>query len=367
MPEHVLKIVSEIVEAENAGLVVETPVFIIGESTTGTNNTIYKINKASDLTALGDGKLVRDIKILQRYGLKNIFAVKVDSGASYDTNLVGGTSPTNTGLELANEVFSNHKKSVQFIIVPRSTTVVVEKAIEIANKIDAFVYVDLPTLTTLTTATTERAKTTGIGTKTARLITCMPQPMVGSDIESLAVHAVGAAGLVSYSKGFGFSTSNTKLLKIDGVESGFTFSYKDTTADNHRLENLGILTLNSREDGYYLWGNRNGLYQENTNESIDTYIVINRIKQILNNEIEKVTQKYIDRPCNFAEAKLLEFAINNVINSNVIKGNLGANSKAEYDASESDFTLRSLVYKIKISSNLPTEIIELNLTYTVSF
>jgi phage tail sheath protein FI len=373
---HQLNLNSTFANSTLSALKVDTPIAIIGIAETATFpvNTITRIQKDSDLALLGgaiDNTLLPEVKILQQdYGCNNIFVIRVVKGAdaaATETNLIGTETTVKTGLGLFKDCFSQFRVTPELLLIPGySSAAVITKAVDVCNSIDAFVYADFALGTTTVVATTTRGTATGLGMKTARLIPCMPRVKRDAVFESLATHTVGVTAKSIFYRGFGFTSSNEFLSPgINGIESGFNLSYTDTNADNQKLENIGVVSVNLLPEGYVSWGNRNALFVANTVETIDTYSVIQRIKQKLNKDLMITANKFLDEDCSFATAKLLESALNNVICSVFTKGNIKPGSRATFNESSSDFSLRKLVYDVAIASNLPIELIVLNTQFSV--
>lgn len=372
--QHQINLTSQI-SGFNSQFKANMPIGIIGTATKGDQNKIIRIQSEGDLEQFGaptaTDTLVPEIRILQRYGCGNIYAIRVATGATDDEttqNIVGAENAgVKTGSKLFKDMFALYGDTLRWILVPKFTSVAMIAAIiEAATANDAFVALDFAAGTSTATAKTTRGTATGMGTKSVRLIPCIPKVMNGATVESLATHLVGVEAYIDASKGFGFSPSNVKLNKITGVETGFTVSYTDVNADNQQLERIGCISVNHNSDGYVIWGNRNGLYEATVNEGWDTYITLNRVKQELNILFVYTAMKFMDMPCNYSTAMLLESALNNVILDNSGKGNYSTTSKATLNQSKTDFTQRKLVYDILVKCNLPTEVIELNTVYTVA-
>lgn len=368
---------SSFVSSSGSLLQADTPIGIIGTSASGSNNVITRVRNATDIVQFGDenvGSLVKAIKILQSYGCNNLYVIKVATGVDASataTNIIGGeTSGVKTGLPLFKDVWNLYREKPQLLLIPGfNTDAVLQAALTVAanSSVDALVLSSFTLGTSRATAETIRASSTGLGIKNARLIPCIPYVKNSLDqFEELSIHLAGLIAKTAIDRGFGYTPSNKMLVGVNGTESGFVFSYTDDTSDNQILENLGVVSLNLNSDGYVAWGNRNSLFVDNTNESLDTFIVLNRIKQVLNLQFEDVSARYIDEPCNYSTGKTLETALKNVIRANAIPGNLLYTSNAIFNLSKTDYANRKLAYDILIVSDLPTEIVSATMQYTVS-
>jgi hypothetical protein len=373
---HQLNINTNFVSNPSAVFNLDTPIGIIGIAETATFpiNTITKIRNDVDLTILGgitDNTILPEVKILQEYGCRNIYIIRVTKGATptdTETNVIGTETPLlKTGLGLFKECFTRFKEHLEFVLIPGlNSAAIVTKALDVASFIDAFICLDFPVGSTTTSVTTTRGTSTGLGTKNTKLLTFVPRIKRGVNLESLATHSVAVIAAKTYREGYGYSSSNELFVKpIDGVEAGWTASYTDVLADNQKMERLGVMSFNSNAYGYSSWGNRNSLYVDSVVESIDTYYVVQRIKQKLNYRLTQCSALFLDESCTLGTAKLLESALNNIIYDNISFGNLKAQSRAIFNESASSFTLRSLVYDISIGVNLPTEVITINLQYSI--
>jgi phage tail sheath protein FI len=355
------------------------PIGIIGTASgTALPNTLIRIRSESDLAQFGtvqsDDTLLPGIRILQRYGCGNIIAIKAPKGANNDataTNIAGTENAgVRTGLKLFKDSLGKFGFSPRWLLVPvfGSSIVVIDSGVEVATNIGAFIALDFSVGSSMSNVRNIReGGTNGLGNKSAHLYPCVPHVIVGSTIEPLSHHLVGSQAVLSVTKGFGFTTSNMLMPIVTGIEPGFTLSYTDANADNQQLERLGCTTVNRNANGYVIWGNRNASFQTGISEGWETYITLNRVKQELNLKFIDVGIRFIDEPCNLTTAMLLGSALNNVILDNSSQGNYSNLSSATLNNAKTDFRNRKLVYDILILCNLPTEVIELYTTYTVTF
>jgi hypothetical protein len=347
----------------------------IAESATFPVNTLTRIQSESDLTKLGgatDNTLTPEVKILQEYGCANIFVVRVAKGVdapTTETNIIGSEAgAVRTGVYLFKEIFAQFRETLRFILIPNyNSAAVVTAGLAVASATDAFLNLDFPAGSTVATITTTRATAVGLGTKNARLLTFAPKLKRGANLESLATHSTGLIAKVTYFRGYGFTASNELFIPaVTGVETGFTLSYTDPAASNQLLERQGVMSANLSTDGFTAWGNRNSLYVDSVVETLDTYYIVQRIKQHLNTVFTTTGMRFLDENCDFSNAKLLEAALNNNISDNVVKGNLKTISRATFNPNLSDFVLRTLTYDISIGCNLPIELITINTQYSIN-
>lgn len=375
---HQLNVNTTFLNVSALSLVANTPIAIIGIAEGGTVplNTITQIKSDADLSRFGaagvDNTLLPNIRILQEYGCNNIYAIRVAKGATAadtETNILG-TDPASgirTGLHLFKDTFSLFRVRPQLLLVPGySSDAIVTRSIDVCNNLDAFVLLDFALGTTTAQATTIRTAATGLGQKNARLVPCMPYVKRGATFEPLSVHLAGVIASTTYLRGYGFTPSNELLISaITGIESGFTLSYTDVNADNQRLERLGITTLNLHPNGYVIWGNRNALYVENSVETGDTFFVIQRIKQVLNDQFSLTSVLFLDEISNYSTAKLLENALNNIISINNAQANLNSMSRSVLDEINTNYNQRNLFYTTTLIPNLPVSAITLNTQVTL--
>lgn len=373
---HGLILNSSFVSSTGSLLQADTPIGLIGTAASGANNQIIRVRSSNDLMQFGDratGSIVKALEVLQDYGCNNVYVIKVPTGidaAATATNIIGAeNSGVKTGMQLFKDVWSIYREKPQLLLVPGyNTDAILTAILAVASNInvDALVLSSFTLGTSLGTATTIRATTTGLGIKDARLIPCLIhlKNSIGEFVEP-ATHAAGLIAQTTLNKGFGYSPSNKPLINVSSIEAGFTLSYVDENADNQKAENLGIFSINMNSDGYVGWGNRNALFVDNVNESFDSYIVLQRIEQVLNAKFEKVERFYIDEPCNFNTGKALETALRNTINDNSIPGNLVFGSTAFFNLQRTNYAARELAYDIVIVSDLPTELITTTVQYTV--
>lgn len=373
---HQLDLISSITDVPSTQAA-NMPIGIIGTAASGTDNQLIKITTAADLAQFGSDvdnaslTLLKDIKILRRYGCSNIYAVKVATGvdaAATITNIIGSdVGGVKTGLELFRDMRSIFGIFPRWILIPGANTAdVLTKAVTVAKAVRAFVAADFPSGTSAASAITIRSGATGLGVKDRVLYPCLPHVKNGATLENLSTHLVGLSAWTAYIKGFGFTPSNKTLLGVDGIEAGFTLSYIDDTADNQLLERAGCVTVNINLTDYVLWGNRNGLYFNATETDWDTYQTLNRIEQELNEIFSIISARFIDQVSNYATAYLLESALNSAILDNLIPGCYSAESRATLDMSTTDFKNRVLGYRTVVKSYMPTEQIILNTVYTVA-
>jgi phage tail sheath protein FI len=374
---HGISLNTSFVASSGALLQASAPIAVVGTSASGTINQLIRVRNGSDINQFGDrntGTIVKTLEILQRYGCNNIFVVRVTTGvdaAATATNIIG-TNPTTgvrTGIHLLRDVWATFRHKPRLILVPGfNTDTIISTALDVASdtNVDGLVFFSFTVGTSSNTAITTRGTTTGLGTKNPRLITCIPYVKNNAgELEELSIHTVGLIAQTTFIKGYGYTPSNKLLLNVASIESGFNLSYTDANADNNKLENAGCFTVNMNATGFVGWGNRNALYYQNTNTSLETYIVLQRIKQFLNHKFEDVQSYYLDEPCNYGTGKLLETALKNVISSNTTAGNLHNSSTATFNIERTNYSTRTLAYDILVVTDLPTEIVQANLQYSV--
>jgi phage tail sheath protein FI len=374
---HGISLNTTFVASSGALLQANAPIGIVGTSASGTINQILRVRNGSDISQFGDrntGTIVKTLEILQRYGCNNIFVVRVATGADATataTNIIG-TNPASgvkTGVHLLRDVWATFRHKPRLILIPGfNTDTIISTTLDVANdtNVDGTAFFNFTVGTSANTAITTRGTATGLGTKNARLVACIPYVRnTTNELEELSIHTVGLIAQTTFLKGFGYTPSNKPLLNVASIESGFNLSYTDQNADNNRLENAGCFTVNMSASGFVGWGNRNALYFQNTNTSLETYIVLQRIKQFLNHRFEDVQSFYIDEPCNYGTGKILETALKNVISSNAAAGNLHNSSTATFNTERTNYSTRTLAYDILIVTDLPTEIVQANLQYSV--
>lgn len=370
-------IISNTFNGNSLFLKASTPIVIVGTAATGTNNQIYKVSKSSDLLQFGDratGTIVKALEVLQKYGCSVCFVIKVATGAdaaATDINIIG-TEPSNgikTGLPLIKDIWSQYLIKPQIILTPfvnSDTVLAAALAVAVSNTVDSIYITSFSIGTSTATATTVRGTTTGLGTKNPKLIVCLPNVKNAlGEFVPLSLHIAGLIAKTTDSLGFGYTPSNKPLVDAVSSELGYSFSYTDALADNQKLENLGIVTLNINSSSLVAWGNRNASFVDNVNEKNDTYIVLQRIKQVLNAVFENVQSYYIDQPCNFSTGKNLETALKNVLQEVANLGNLNYLSTAVFNLDRTDYAKRTLAYDITVVSDLPTETITSLTEYSV--
>ncbi len=373
---HEIQLNTEYITSTSSNFKADTPIGVIGiaETSTLAVNKIHRIRSKEDVELLGqniDDNTIRPIvEILQKYGCNNIFIIRVEKGADDTgtiTNIIGTPGDVNTGLYLFRETFTLFKENIDFLLIPGySEETIITPALSILSEFNGMLALDFPTGSTVTNIQVTRETTSGLGTKNSNLLVFAPKVVNDDDqLEPLSAHTIGAIAKETLEKGFGHTSSNNKLIGVKGVESGFDLSYTKQTASNQELERLGVMSVNINSGGYVTWGNRNALYHKEENNSIETYYVTKRISQEMGQKIDDVTTKFIDEPCNFSTAMLLQTALNNIISSNINAGNLRAGSRAVFNDEKSNYCDRRLVYNFELAYNLPTELIVINSTYSI--
>ena len=132
------------------------------------------------------------------------------------------------------------------------------------------------------------------------------------------------AGLIAnldVTKGFWWSPSNVPVSGVSALERSISFQLDDTTCDANLLNAQGFMTFAT---GYGLgirsWGNRNLSYPSSSDPL--TFIVGQRIQDMLWRSIQIAALNYMDWPGNQASIDSVRAAVNNFIRDLVGKGAL---------------------------------------------
>ena len=248
-------------------------IFSVGGS--AKENELFKIeNEADAKKHFGDVKdeqsLATYFKILHRYGIGSALgAVAVD--------------PT-TVLNKLPSAFSEFGINPEVIVMPglsELSTGIVDSVLKLADSLGAVVIGDYGKTKGVDEIVSDRAGNEGLNMKHSRLIPCYgyTKSKIKADwTEPLSVHLAGIIAMHDSTHHQGIPPSNKPLMGVDEIatvggtggdpasggsvepEPTLTVSFVDETSSNEKLNDMGVVTLNRRDNMLVTWGDRNGLY-----------------------------------------------------------------------------------------------------------
>lgn len=340
----------------------QLPTAIFGTTSTGTiaAGELTKITSQDQAaTILGAGTstdtLPNAVAVLQRYGCGDIYAVKLVGAdeISQATDLV-------TQLDLLSGAIATVGEQPRLILFPTfSTDEVVTKALTVATSTLAVVLANFPEGEIVADAITARATTTGLGTKSTRLVVShgyLYDSTTPSILEGLDLHLAGAIANRSY----GNSPLGYELKGIDSVDVAMTFGLSSETDSPEMLNDAGIVSVNVRPDGaWIIWGDRNSSYIEG---SADILTFINAVRA--RDEISRLAKvraaKMLGQPSNYSTASLLTESYRTMLGDAIAVGDIKGYTTLAIDTTKTDYAAFKIWHDLIFQVWLPLELVGVN-------
>lgn len=344
-------------------LPVKVTVAIVGLAPSGTVNQLTLLTSQSQAlatygTATATEKMPDSIAILQRYGVGQIVALRVATGANATENATNVAA----GLALIPNAYAQLGVKPDIIISPGfPTDAVIAAGIAAAKKIGAVYVAGFAPGTTVAQAITARTSTTtGLGTKDSSFIPVYPALKQTADpaiIETMASHFAGVMARTEHRFNYGLSPSNQPLLGVSAPEIAMSLSYADETADNEALNDVGVVTINRSPEGLVTWGNRNSSYMtSNAINDLFTYINVIRVRNRIQRLIDERAAKFLGQPSNAATARLMQESFNSLLSS---ERALKPGGYATFKEADSNYSLGRLAYRIDVPVYVPVEVVDI--------
>lgn len=177
----------------------------------------------------------------------------------------------------------------------------------LADRLHGIVYADIPAGTTVQGAIEARGPsgTVNLNTSSRRTMLFYPHlqvyDAVADDIalQPCSSFAAGIRAWKDLEYGYWWSSSNTQIDGIVGIERPLTAEINDPTSEVNALNEVGITTVfNSFGTGFRLWGNRSAAWPSETGPEV--FECIMRTGDVIGESIEYSMLQFIDRPLNNA-------------------------------------------------------------------
>lgn len=342
----------------------DLPIAVLGSCSTGTlaTNTLARISSSSQAESLLGGgtetdTLPKTVKLLQRQGYNcgNLLVMKVENEAGLTT----GLASLSTALATVGE-------SPNIIIFPEfNSAAVVQAAIDICEKIRAIALVDINAATMVSDAIAARDGSMGVGVKHSRVIVCYPHLQHSEDntvLEPLSPHL---AGVLANLETKGHSPLNKPVYEVSGTEIPMTLSLSDETADNEKLTDAGITTVNIDPEGnYVIWGARNSNYTENETDPLSFTNAV-RIRDEVARKFLIRQSKMLGDPSDFATAELLTESYRQELSKMTRDGAIAGYKAIQIDEEKTDYAAQSIWHYVEFYPKLPAELIGVTLAMSL--
>lgn len=214
-----------------------------------------------------------------------------------------------SGLQALLDCYSLFGFKSKIIVAPSFSTQasVATEMVAIVGKVKGVTYIDAPIGTTVQQAISGRGAEGTINFKTSsrRAMLCYPFLQVydaASDSTELQPYSQFLAGIRAWKDnemGYWWSSSNTEIEGIVGIERPLTAEINDPSSEVNALNEAGITTVfNSFGSGFRTWGNRSGAWPAETGP--ETFEACLRTGDVIGDSIEYSMLQFLDRPINDA-------------------------------------------------------------------
>lgn len=354
-----------------------------GVSTTGSNFAGGAVGSATitnyvkgidyDIDTLGNIVLLAGTSITEGQVLKASYK-RLNAGSVTNAQIIGDvkTDGSRTGLKAFELCYNTFGFKPKVMIAPGFSHIeaIAVQLVAAATKYRAIAPIDAPEGTTLTQAITGRGPLGNVGgfnTSNKRAIPCFPMATISDNVTNANINfplSAYYAGIVAYTdlnEGFHVSPSNHEIKGIVGMEFPVVSDYTDSTSESNLLNEKGICTLfNSYGTGIRLWGNRNASFPTNT--APDSFVAVQRTRDILQESIEFAMLDYLDKPILRATIDAICETVNQFIRVLVGRGAL-IDGNCSYDPSKNpneEVAAGHLVFDLDFLPPSPAERITFN-------
>ncbi|BDV42439.1 tail protein [Geotalea uraniireducens] len=218
-------------------------------------------------------------------------------------------SGNRTGLQALLDCYSLFGFKAKIIIAPAYSTQnsIATEMVALANKVKGMAYIDAPIGTTVQQAIEGRGPsgTINFQTSSPRAMLCYPAVTVydaASDSTELQPFSQFLAGIRAWrdnENGYWWSSSNTQIDGIVGIERPLTAEINDPSSEVNALNEVGITTIfNSFGTGFRVWGNRTAAWPSETGANVFECVL--RTGDVIGDSIEYSMLQHIDGPLNNA-------------------------------------------------------------------
>lgn len=290
-------------------------------TTTYVAGTDYEVDAFGNLVVLNFTSIPEGSTVLADYS-------HLDGAAITSAVIIGTISGnTRTGLKLLVEAQNTFGYSPKILICPTYCEIeaVAAELIVQADALRAQCLIDAPEGTTPSDAITARGPSgtlAGFKTASKTAILCTPYVKAYDPATDATVNRPLSpyfAGVLSANPNYWESPSNKEIAGISGIEQTITAGLNDANSSANQLNEAGICTIFSGYGtGFRTWGNRSAAFPSVT--TIDNFIAVNRVKNILHESVEAAMLQFIDSPINQALIDSIRASVNAFIRTLVGRG-----------------------------------------------
>ena len=311
------------------------------------HNKLYLCLSARDDAQFGRNgtipEALRAIRMQQsRRGSAAVFVISVAASNVVVTpaQIIGEVTPTGTrtGLKLFETAKGKHGFKPMIYIAPRfSALAAVRNELQIiANKNEAMSYIDSPDGMTFQQALAARGTTGDWSNLDEGIKALFPHFLVANPdfIDEattpteqrffnvpMSAFCAGLRARVDLEHGWHVSSSNNRIMGVEGLDVDLQFSLGDRNSETNLLNAAGITTaVNMFGNGIVEWGNYTAGFPGNPN--VDAFEVVRRTRAIMKIAIEQACIPFIDRPFNQANVDLIRNTVNQFLNQLVGQGKI---------------------------------------------
>ncbi len=273
-------------------------------TTTYVLDTDYTLDPATGIITGKGATLIAGVSIKVDYDYADPTAV--EPGDLIGTVDAGGQR---TGMQALLNCYSLFGFKAKIIIAPVYSTQnsIATEMVALAGKTKGMAYIDAPIGTTFQQVIEGRGPegTINFQTSSRRAMLCYPALQVydaGSNSIELQPYSQFLAGIRAWrdnENGYWWSSSNTQIDGIVGVERALTAEINDPGSEVNALNEVGVTTVfNSFGTGFRVWGNRTAAWPAETGAEV--FECIMRTGDVIGDSIEYSMLQFIDRPLNNA-------------------------------------------------------------------
>lgn len=358
--------------------VVTAVIGLVGTADKGAANELILCTSEKDDAQFGTaGTIPEALTAIRKQdsskGSALVLVVKVKAADEEITpaDIIGAVDETGsrTGLKLFETAFSKFGFEPMIYIAPRYSALaaVASELGTIINKTEAVAYIDTPDGYTFAQALESRAASGEF----ARLVDgakllfphfLVANPAYNPDAEEpgskylnvpMSAYAAGLRAKIDMEEGWHVSSSNHRIMGVEGTDVALTFALGDTTCETNLLNAAGITTaVNLFGNGIVEWGNYTAGYPGNTNT--EAFECVRRTRAIMKRAIEQACIPYIDKPFIHANVDAIRNTVNQYLNGLVAQGKIVAGQcyyRAESNPA-SELALGHLTFDIEFTPAL---------------
>lgn len=361
--------------------VVTAVIGLVGTADKGTANELTLCTSEKDDAQFGTkGTIPEALTAIRKQdstqGSAIVLVVKVKSAAEEITpaDIVGTVDEvgTRTGMKLFETALTKFGFEPMIYIAPRYSALaaVATELTTIINKTEAVAYIDTPDGYTFAKAIESRGSNgefaqLGDGAKLLfpHLLVANPEYNAAAEEPGakylnvpMSAYAAGLRAKIDLEEGWHVSSSNHKIVGVEGMDVALTFALGDTTCEANLLNAAGITTaVNMFGNGIVEWGNYTAGYPGNADT--EAFECVRRTRAIMKRTIEQSCIPYIDKPFIQANVDAIRNTVNQYLNGLVAQGKIVAGQcyyRSESNPS-SELALGHLTFDIEFTPALPMQ------------